>query len=194
MNLLAAAGSASSPVRHVVVKSSTLVYGSSEKDPNTFNEDTRARRLPDPGRALTGGGRRARARLRRGQPGHPGDRAPLRQRARHRHPHVDLQEPLPPLCPSIFGYDPLVQFVEEDDVVRALEYVTASGSPVCSTRRAPGGSPGARWRRSAGPGWSLSRRWAPGWSVAPLARLGAVEFPPELESLLRYGRGSTPPG
>ena len=40
MNLLAAAGAAGSSVRHIVVKSSTLVYGSAASDPNTFQEDT----------------------------------------------------------------------------------------------------------------------------------------------------------
>ena len=40
MNLLAAAGAAGSSVRHIVVKSSTLVYGSAASDPNTFGEDT----------------------------------------------------------------------------------------------------------------------------------------------------------
>ncbi len=39
MNLLAAAGQAGSPVRQVVVKSSTLVYGASETDPAWFSED-----------------------------------------------------------------------------------------------------------------------------------------------------------
>ena len=36
LNLLAAAGAAGSSVRHIVVKSSTLVYGSAASDPNTF--------------------------------------------------------------------------------------------------------------------------------------------------------------
>src|SRR6202167_6295147 len=40
MNLLAAAGASGSPVRHIIVKSSTLVYGSSARDPSTFHEDT----------------------------------------------------------------------------------------------------------------------------------------------------------
>ena len=40
MNLLAAAGAAGSSVRHIVVKSSTLVYGSSARDPSTYLEDT----------------------------------------------------------------------------------------------------------------------------------------------------------
>ena len=33
------------------------------------------------------------------------------------------------LLPSIAGFDPLVQFIEEDDVVRALEYVTGHQIP-----------------------------------------------------------------
>ena len=44
LNLLAAAGAASSPVRQVIVKSSTLVYGSSWQDPVWFKEEmTRTR-------------------------------------------------------------------------------------------------------------------------------------------------------
>ena len=39
MNLLAAAGAPGSSVRQVVVKSSTLVYGSSWQDPTWFRED-----------------------------------------------------------------------------------------------------------------------------------------------------------
>ena len=101
MNLLAAAGAPGSPVRHVVVKSSTLVYGSSEKDPNTFSEDsprsspprTRVERsLVDVEGAGSG--------LRRGQPVDPGDRPALRQRAGHRHRDLDQQEPLPTAVPG----------------------------------------------------------------------------------------------
>src|SRR3954447_3388244 len=40
MNLLAAAGAPESSVRHIVVKSSTLVYGSSMKNPQWFREET----------------------------------------------------------------------------------------------------------------------------------------------------------
>ncbi len=39
MNLLAAAGQSGSPVRQVVVKSSTLVYGSASTDPTWFREE-----------------------------------------------------------------------------------------------------------------------------------------------------------
>src|SRR5271165_1365979 len=40
LNLLAAAGTAGTSVRHVVVKSSAHVYGASESDPAWFREDT----------------------------------------------------------------------------------------------------------------------------------------------------------
>ena len=40
-SLLAAAGAADSPVRRVIVKSSTLVYGSTYQDPNFFREEMR---------------------------------------------------------------------------------------------------------------------------------------------------------
>ena len=43
MNLLAAAGAAGSSVRHIVVKSSTLVYGCAASDPNTFPRTRLAR-------------------------------------------------------------------------------------------------------------------------------------------------------
>ena len=39
MNLLAAAGQSGSPVRQVVVKSSTLVYGAASTDPMWFREE-----------------------------------------------------------------------------------------------------------------------------------------------------------
>ena len=34
-----------------------------------------------------------------------------------------------PAVPSILGFDPLVQFVEEDDVVRCLEFVMSEQVP-----------------------------------------------------------------
>ena len=71
MNLLAAAGAAGSSVRHIVVKSSTLVYGSAASDPNTFLEDTpRTSPVEEQRGARARRGRWAHARLRRGQSRH----------------------------------------------------------------------------------------------------------------------------
>ena len=101
LNLLAAAGAAGSSVRHVVVKSSTLVYGSAEKDPAWFREDT-PRSTP------------RRTRVERSlieveslvrdftedNPHVVVTAPPLRQRARHRHRHPDQPRTCPgPLLP-----------------------------------------------------------------------------------------------
>ncbi len=88
MNLLAAAAADGSSVRKVVLKTSTLVYGSNFDDPYFFREgDAPHASAVDAGRALAPRDRRPRPRLRRGQPRRGGDVAALRQRARRRHHH-----------------------------------------------------------------------------------------------------------
>jgi UDP-glucose 4-epimerase len=187
MNLLAAAGAAGSSVRHIVVKSSTLVYGSSASDPNTFQEDT-PRTSPVKNsveRALV----EADGLMRDFAEDNPGTRVTVLRFANVL--GKDLSTPISrnlsrPVCPAIFGFDPLLQFIEEDDVVRALLHVTHGGIPglynvaaegrlpwsevatICGTRRVPL-SP-----------FSLLK-------IRPMARL--FDLPPELEDLLRYGRG-----
>ena len=130
MNLLAAAGAAGSSVRHIVVKSSTLVYGSAASDPNTFHEDT-PRTSPvrnSVERALV----EAEGLVRDFAEDNPGTSVTVLRFANVLGEH--LTTPISrnlsrPLCPSIFGFDPLLQFVEEDDVVRALLHVTQDGIP-----------------------------------------------------------------
>ena len=100
MNLLAAAGASGSSVRHIVVKSSTLVYGSSARDPSTFSRGhppQRAGRAQY--RAGAARGREPGARLLRGQPGHAGDGAPLRQRPRSPPHHRHQPQPVAPALP-----------------------------------------------------------------------------------------------
>jgi UDP-glucose 4-epimerase len=94
-----------------------------------------------------------------------------------------------PICPAIAGYDPLLQFVEEDDVVRCLEHVTRQRIPglynVAGTGKLP-------WSEVTGICGTRILPISPAGThaaAAPLVRLGLIEFPPELESLLRYGRG-----
>ena len=187
MNLLAAAGAAGSSVRHIVVKSSTLVYGSAASDPNTFLEDT-PRTSPVKNsveRALV----EADGLMRDFAEDNPGTKVSVLRFANVLGEH--LTTPISrnlsrPVCPAIFGFDPLLQFIEERDVVRALLHVTQGGIPglynvaadgrlpwsevatICGTRRVPI-SP-----------FSLLK-------VRPMARL--FDLPPELEDLLRYGRG-----
>ena len=108
MNLLAAAGAAGSSVRHIMVKSSTLVYGSSATDPSTFHEDT-PRTSPVSNsveRALV----EAEALVRDFSEDNPSTRVTVLRFANVLGTH--LSTPISrnlsrPVCPSIFGFDPL---------------------------------------------------------------------------------------
>ncbi len=190
MNLLAAAGAPESSVRKVVLKSSTLVYGASPRDPYQFSEET--------GRSGP-----ARTRVERSLlevEGYLSDFA-------EDHPDVvvtnlrfsnvlgpDLDTPLSralrlPVAPEIFGFDPRLQFTHQDDVLGALSHVALSD--VAGTFNV------------AGDGfltWSdvcaiVGKRrvplppWFTGASAKTLRRLGVVDLPPEVLGLLRYGRG-----
>ena len=189
MNLLAAAGAADSSVRHIVVKSSGLVYGSSWQDPAWFREE-----LPrvNP----------ARSRVERSL---VEVESYLRDFAED-NPHVlvtlirfsnvvgtDIVTPITkalqlPRVPSIMGFDPLVQFVEEDDVIRAIEFAMDNEVGGVFNVAGDGRLP---WSEVAA---ICGKRLAPmppvltEWAAAPLNLLG-VELPPELLDLLRYGRG-----
>src|SRR5262245_3322212 len=124
MNLFAAASQPESRVRNVVVKSSTLIYGSTHADPVWFSEETRRPAFP-------------RLRVERSLlevEGYVRDYA-------SDNPHVavsllrfsnvlgeDIVTPITraldmAVVPAVFGYDPRVQFVHEVDVVRAIMHV-----------------------------------------------------------------------
>jgi UDP-glucose 4-epimerase len=190
MNLLAAAGAPESSVRQVVVKSSSLIYGSSFQDPVWFREETPRVRSP-------------RNRVERSLLEVEGY---LRDFAED-NPHVvvsllrfsnvlgtdivtSISKALElPLTPSILGYDPLMQFLEEDDVARAIEFVMANQVPGIYNVAGDGRLP---WSEVAS---MCGKRLAPlpplftHWLTNPLGRLGVVDMPPELLDLLRYGRG-----
>jgi UDP-glucose 4-epimerase len=190
MNLLAAAGAADSPVRKIVVKSSTLVYGSNYQDPYFFREETTRTRGPQ-------------TRI---------ERSLLECETFVRdfaedNPHVlvtmlrfsnvlgdHMATPFAhalrmPVAPELLGFDPRLQFTHEDDVVNALMYATTHDI--------------AGIYNVAGDGlvtWSevcriLGRRRVPlppllpNVAVEPLRMLRLIDMPPEMLSLLRYGRG-----
>ena len=187
MNLLAAAGASGSSVRHIVVKSSTLVYGSSAHDPSTFDEDT-----PRSGPATHSIERallEAESLVRdfsEDNPAHAGDGAPLRQRARPPPHHRHQPEPVAPVLPVDLRLRPPA-------AVRRGGRRRPRPPP-----RHPGRLPGLY--NVAGDGrlpWSevaaiCGTRLVPlspysPLKIHPLARL--FDLPPELEDLLRYGRG-----
>lgn len=190
MNLLAAAGAAGSPVRRMVVKSSTLVYGATYRDPYYFHEDTPRSRGP----------RTPVERSLVDVDGYVRDFA-------EDNPHItttllrfanvlgeDLQTPLTralclPVAPEILGFDPRLQFVHEDDVIRALIYSTVDDVPGVFNVAGDGTLP-----------WSevcaiVGKRRVPlppvmsGLALGALRRLKLLDLPPEVLELLRYGRG-----
>jgi UDP-glucose 4-epimerase len=189
MNLCAAASQAGSRVSRVVVKSSTLVYGSTHRDPVWFAEDTPRSRPP----------------------GNRVERTLVEVESYVRdyaidNPHVsvtmlrfsnvvgpDIVTPLSkvlqlPLVPAIFGFDPRFQFVHEDDVVRALMFVIDRQIPGIFNVAGDGLLPWSEAVAICG----KRRAYLPpiGTSLAAttLARLG-VPLPPETIDLLTYGRG-----
>jgi UDP-glucose 4-epimerase len=187
MNLLAAAGAPGSSVRHVVVKSSTLVYGSAASDPNTFLEDT-PRTSPVKNsveRALI----EAEGFVRDFSEDNPATKVTVLRFANVLGAH--LTTPISrnlsrPVCPSIFGFDPLLQFVEEDDVVRALLHVTQGGIPGLYNVAGDGRLPWSETATICGTRLVPLSPFSP-LKIRPLARL--FDLPSELEDLLRYGRG-----
>jgi UDP-glucose 4-epimerase len=187
MNLLAAAGAAGSPVRHIVVKSSTLVYGSAASDPNTFLEDT-IRTSPvrnSVERALI----EAEHLVRDFSEDNPATLVTVLRFANVLGPH--LATPISrnlsrPICPAIFGFDPLVQFVQEDDVVRALLHVTRGGIPGLYNVAGDGRLPWSEVASICGTRLVPVSPFSP-LRIRPLSRL--FDLPAELEDLLRYGRG-----
>ncbi len=190
MNLLAAAGQSGSSVRQVVVKSAALVYGAASTDPTWFREEM-SRTSP------------ATTRVERSMlevEGFVRDFAednPATVVTVLRFANVlgtDIvtsisQNLSRQLCPCIAGYDPLVQFVEEDDVVRVLEHVTRHRIPglynVAGAGRLPWSEVAAICGARLLPLPPAGTRAA----GATLARLKLIDFPPELEGLLRYGSG-----
>jgi UDP-glucose 4-epimerase len=190
MNLLAAAAAPDSSVRQVVVKSSTLVYGSSPRDPTWFTEDM--------GRLAPAKTNVERSLLE--VEGNLADYALDNRQSRVavlRFSNVlgaEIVTPVSkalahPAVPSIFGFDPLLQFVEENDVVRAIDFTMRAGLSGVFNVAGDGRLPWSEVAAIAG-----KRRFAlppllTTQAGACLGRFGILDLPPELLALLRFGRG-----
>ena len=189
MNLLAAAGAAGSSVRNLVVKSSTVVYGASHRDPATFREDM-TRTSP----ARTGLERsllEVEDSLADFAADNPRVAVSLLRFANVLGP--DISTPLSrlldlPAVPAVAGFDPLVQFVEQHDVVRALLHVMATGASGAFNVAGEGRLPWSECAALCGrrilpvlPPFGTERL------LGPFGRF--TELPAEVLSLLRYGRG-----
>ncbi|MER7177081.1 NAD-dependent epimerase/dehydratase family protein [Streptomyces mesophilus] len=181
-------------VKRLVVKSSTNVYGSAPRDPAVFTETTPPKSLPSGGFAKDAveveGYVRGFARRR------PDVAVCVLRFANILGPTADT--PLTeyfslPVLPTVFGYDPRLQFVHEDDVIEVLRI--ASHEPVRGTLN-------SGTFNVAGDGVLLlsqcSRRLgrptvpvllpAVTWAGTALRTVGLTDFSPEQVRLLTHGR------
>ena len=189
MNLFAAATAAKSTVRKVVVKSSTAAYGCAPEDPTWFTESS------PPSRPL---------------------RRPVEQSIEAveqyvrdfatDNPHVDVSilrfanvlgddivTPLSralemPLVPSVFGFDPRVQFVHKDDVIRSILFVLNNGVSGTFNVAGDGVLPWSEVAALRGKRTFPLMPYITNQILWPLKRTGLVDLPEEYLSLLRYGR------
>ncbi len=129
MQLLAACQNAPG-VERLVVKSSSMVYGSSPKDPAMFSEEMAPRRLPRAGFAKDSveveGYVRAFARRR------PDVAVTMLRCANLIGPTIEttLTRYLElPVVPTVLGFDPRLQFCHEEDALAALHHSARSGVP-----------------------------------------------------------------
>jgi UDP-glucose 4-epimerase len=190
MNLLAAAGTAGSPVRKLVVKSSTLVYGAGRSDPYVFREES-VRTSP------------ARTRVERSllevesfvsdfSEDNPHVTATLLRftNVLGDHMRTPFAKALRlPVVPEIFGFDPPLQFTHEDDACAALIYACHNDVPGVYNVAGDGTMPWSEVCTIVG-----KRRIAlppvfTNMAAEPLRLLRVVDLPPEMLSLLRYGKG-----
>ncbi|HTL86701.1 MAG TPA: NAD-dependent epimerase/dehydratase family protein [Acidimicrobiia bacterium] len=189
MNLLAAAGAPQSPVRKVVLKSSGLVYGANAPDPYVFRED-----MTRTGPARTNV-----------------ERSLLEVEAFVRdfaddNPHVDvtllrfanvlgddIDTPFAaalrrPVVPEIFGFDPRVQFVHEDDVVDALMYATTNDIPGIYNVAGDGNLPWSEVCTIVGKRRVALPFLLTGVAAEPMRLLRVWDLPHEALQLMRFGR------
>ncbi|HET6830196.1 MAG TPA: NAD-dependent epimerase/dehydratase family protein, partial [Solirubrobacterales bacterium] len=190
MNLLAACAGEGSPVRKLIFKSSGHVYGSAQADPAFFTEAmARAQPPPTPierdiadaeASVIDFAGKQRDV-----------DVTVLRC-SNVLGPDVTTSFTRLlslPLVPMIAGFDPRLQFVHEDDIVHALEHATVNRIPGVFNVAADGvlalseivGLLGKRPLPVLPP-------WGAGLLNVPLRAL-RVQIPPEMQGMLRFGRG-----
>lgn len=189
MNLLAAA-TAGTSVRQVVVTSSTLVYGSGLRDPVWPKEDmvrsSPARNQVE--RSLVEVERNV------GEFAHdnPATLVSLLRLSDVLGPDVDaaISRCLGRgIAPCIAGFDPLVQFVEQQDALRALEMVVGRQIPGTYNVAGDGRLPWSEVASICGARLTPLPPVLTGPVAAALTRTGLLDIPPEMVTRLRYGGG-----
>jgi UDP-glucose 4-epimerase len=191
MNVLAACGGPDSPVRKVVFRSSTHVYGAEQDDPAFFTEDMH--RPHPPRTALERGIVDAESSVQDFAARHPEKVVTSLRFAQGLGP--SLRTSVTELfdlvaVPMILGFDPRMQFVHEDDIVGCLEHAVRHDLPGAYNCAGDGVLALTEAISLLGKAPApILPPWGTGLAVGALARTGLVRIPPELLNLLRFGRG-----
>jgi UDP-glucose 4-epimerase len=189
MQLLAACQK-STTVERLVVKSTTTVYGSSPRDPAMFTEDMGPKRLPSSGYAKDvyeiEGYVRGFARRR------PDVDVTMVRAANVIGPHVS--SPLTnyfrlPVIPRVLGFDPRLQFLHEDDLMRVLRHAAITGIPGTFNVAGDGLLTLSQAVRRLGRPSVAMPRFAVGRLGATMRQARLSDFSPEQLGFLTYGRG-----
>lgn len=189
MNLFAAASAEGSTVRDVVVKSSGYIYGSARQDPVWFTEETP--RSTAPRTQVEQSLEAVEGYVRDFAQDNPHVRVTMLRFANVLGP--DLETPITraldlPVVPSLFGFDPRVQFVHEEDVIGSILFVLARRLPGIFNVAGDGLMPWSEVAKICGKLTAPMPPIATRLATFPLRRIG-VPLPDELLSLMRYGRG-----
>jgi UDP-glucose 4-epimerase len=190
MNILAACTGSNSPVRKVVFKSSTHYYGAEQDDPAFFTEEMR--RPHSPPTLIERDIVEAEASVEDFSRKNPDVCVSVLRCANVLGPDVDTgftRMFALPVVPMVFGFDPRLQFVHEDDVVHALEHAAFHATPGVYNLAADGvlGLSEAISLLGKLPAPILPP-FGTGVLARPLRRLG-FRIPDEMLNQLRYGRG-----
>lgn len=190
MQLLAACQRAPG-LRHLVVKSTTTVYGASSRDPAMFTEEMDPRRTPSSGYSRDAyeveGYVRGFARRR------PDVRVAMMRAANIIGP--DVQSPIThyfklPVLPVVAGFDPRLQFLHVEDLMAVLRHATLSADVSGTVNVAGDGVIMlSQIARRLGRTCLPLPSFALGGLGAVLRRGGLADFSPEQVAFLTYGRG-----
>ncbi len=190
LNILAACSGSDSPVRKLIVKTSTHYYGSHRDDPAFFTEEMR--RAHPPATGIERDMVEAEGAVADFRDQNPDVTVTVLRCSNVLGPDLSTSHGRLfslPAVPMMLGFDPRYQLIHVDDVVAALEHAVERDLPGIYNAAADGvlalseviSLLGKRPLPILPPvGTSLA--------VAPLRALG-VRISPEMESQLRYGRG-----
>jgi UDP-glucose 4-epimerase len=190
MNLFAAASAPESTVRDVVVKSSTLVYGADPRDPVWFSEESR--RAKPPASMVERSLIEVEGYVRDFAMDNPHVSVAILRFSNVLGPDITtaIAKLLElPVVPTVFGFDPRLQFVHETDVVRAILFALETQLQGIYNVAGDGLLPWSEVAALCGKRTFPLPPFGMGLLAMPLNRLGIIELPGELLELLRHGRG-----